>query len=150
MQNVKKCYKQIVKGNYFYQLTLRQGDGTKMKIVFEFETSAESRKKAFEDFKKKCTIEELKKKIPPPEVVKEKVESGARGLVISAVDIADKAISKVEDLVDEKLAGEKADAEEENYDYGGDIRAAISEVKSINHMSNSNLSIGDVIYVPIK
>ena len=39
---------------------------------------------------------------------------------------------------------------EENYNYSGDIRAAISEVKSINHMSNSNLEIGDVIYVPIK
>ena len=39
---------------------------------------------------------------------------------------------------------------EENYNYSGDIRAAISEVKSINHMSNSNLAIGDVIYIPIK
>lgn len=39
---------------------------------------------------------------------------------------------------------------EENYNYSGDIRAAISEVKSINHMRNSNLAIGDVIYVPIK
>ena len=39
---------------------------------------------------------------------------------------------------------------EENYDYSGDIRAAISEVKSINHMPNSNLTVGEVIYVPIK
>lgn len=39
---------------------------------------------------------------------------------------------------------------EENYNYSGDIRAAISEVKSINHMPNSHLAIGDVIYVPIK
>lgn len=39
---------------------------------------------------------------------------------------------------------------EENYNYSGDIRAAISEVKSINHMPNSDLAIGDVIYVPIK
>lgn len=39
---------------------------------------------------------------------------------------------------------------EENYDYSGDIRAAISEVKSINHMSGSALTAGEVIYVPLR
>lgn len=39
---------------------------------------------------------------------------------------------------------------EENYNFNGDIRAAISEVKSINHMENSNLAVGDIILVPIK
>ena len=39
---------------------------------------------------------------------------------------------------------------EENYNYCGDIREAISEVKSINHMTNSDLAIGDIIYIPIK
>ena len=103
-----------------------------MKIVIEFEGSAESRKKALENLKKKCTIEELKKKIPSADEVKEKIESGARVFIVSAVDVADKAISKVEELVDEKLAGEKAAAEEEDYDYGFSDDPCDSDEDDIN------------------
>lgn len=37
---------------------------------------------------------------------------------------------------------------EENYDYSGNIWSAIHEVKVINHMTGSDLMVGDVIYVP--
>lgn len=39
---------------------------------------------------------------------------------------------------------------EENYDYTGDIRAAIHGVKRINHMTGSELTVGEVIYVPVR
>ena len=39
---------------------------------------------------------------------------------------------------------------EDNYDYKGDIRAAVHEVKSINHMTGSELTPGEVIYVPVR
>ena len=38
---------------------------------------------------------------------------------------------------------------EENCDYSGDIRAAIHEVKIINHMTDSGIAAGDVIYIPV-
>lgn len=38
---------------------------------------------------------------------------------------------------------------EENYAYSGDIRAAIHEVKCINHMKSSELAAGEVIFVPV-
>ena len=38
---------------------------------------------------------------------------------------------------------------EANYDYCGDIRAAIHEVKAINHMTSSELTEGEIIYIPI-
>ena len=38
---------------------------------------------------------------------------------------------------------------EENCAYSGDIRAAIHEVKSINHMHSSEITEGEVIYVPV-
>lgn len=39
---------------------------------------------------------------------------------------------------------------EENYDYTGDIRAAVSEIKKVNHLDSSELNAGDVIYIPVK
>ena len=38
---------------------------------------------------------------------------------------------------------------EANYDYSGDIRAAVHEVKVINHMTSSELIEGEIIYIPI-
>lgn len=37
---------------------------------------------------------------------------------------------------------------QENYDYSGDIRAAINQVKTINGLTDSTINVGDVIYVP--
>lgn len=36
----------------------------------------------------------------------------------------------------------------ENYDYEGDIREAIYEVKKINGMERANISPGQIIYIP--
>ena len=38
---------------------------------------------------------------------------------------------------------------EANCDYSGDIRAAIHDVKVINHMTSSELNEGEIIYIPI-
>lgn len=40
------------------------------------------------------------------------------------------------------------DLVEEYYDYGGDIRQAIYEVRHINGMESVELDIGQVIYIP--
>lgn len=42
------------------------------------------------------------------------------------------------------------DIVEDNYDYEGDIRAAVREVKRINHMTGSKLTPGEMIYVPVR
>lgn len=92
-----------------------------MKIIIEFEGSAKI-KKNLEDLKKKCSIEELKKKIPTIEEVREKIETGARCFVDSVAEIADKAIEKAEDFVDERLAKEKeVMSDEDDDDYGFDF-----------------------------
>ena len=38
----------------------------------------------------------------------------------------------------------------EHYDYKGDIRAAIYEVKQINGLQSANLRVGDVLLIPEK
>lgn len=38
----------------------------------------------------------------------------------------------------------------DNYQYEGDIRAAIYEVKLINQMPDSNLRPGQVVYIPLR